>query len=245
MAGGLRSGGSARWLFTREESARILPQTAIVVSREGVVTADAGTTVDSWAARYGGLTWNPVAPAATNRPAWSAAGGPGGQPMITGDGVDNVIEAAITKGSQWDQYELGAVLSRVAPNVTDAWLLFHFAGSFVAGIRDQPGNLWHMTSSTTTAIGTSNPTGAWAHWNGSMMAAEVSARRGATLEAQNLSGASGLVSDGITGALFGRISGGQYGNVSMVAAHVGVKLTPAQRLYLNALLFAKTGVVSA
>jgi len=78
----------------------------------GITLADGDTTIDVWAATYGGdpLAIVLQALAATNRPAWSAAGGAGGRPQAVFDGSDNgLVDAAITKGSTWGQAELGYV----------------------------------------------------------------------------------------------------------------------------------------
>lgn len=85
-----------------------LPNTAIGIcagaglggiSASGLTLADTDTTVDVWQSAYGGKAANVTlaAPAATNRPAFSATGGPGGRNMVVFDGSDNTLrDAAVT-----------------------------------------------------------------------------------------------------------------------------------------------------
>lgn len=76
----------------------------------GITLADGDTTVQQWAATYGG---NPLAvvlaaPLSTNRPAWNASGGAGGRPMVVFDGAtDGLVDAAVTRGGTWGSFEIG------------------------------------------------------------------------------------------------------------------------------------------
>lgn len=241
--GGLRV-GAGRNQYSAATSAMMLPQTAVWVSQNGVTTADAGTTANSWASSFGGISATLTSPAATNRPAYSATGGVGSRPLLTFDGVDNVLEGTVSKGSGWTSYEGGIVGNRVAGNATDVWIMMHQSGGFVFGISDNTTTGWRVLTGTTVALGTTNPNGDNAYWSGSAITNEVVSRRNGTAQNTTASGTVGTTNEPVTCALGGRIATSEYGNIAIQAAVWGVRLTTTQRDYLRGLLNYWTGITT-
>lgn len=237
-------GGKRKYSYSPSESAALLPQTAIWISQQGVTTADAGTTANSWASYLGGISSTVTSPAATNRPAYSATGGVGSRPLLTFDGVDNVLEGTVTKGSGWTSYEGGIVGNRVAGNATDVWIMMHQSGGFIFGVSDNTSTSWRALTGTTVAAGTTNPNADNAFWSGSAITNEVASRRNGTAQNTTASGTVGTTNEPVTCAIGGRIATSEYGNIAIQAAVWGVRLTTDQRTYLRGLLNYWTGITT-
>jgi hypothetical protein len=141
------------------------PLLAIGISTTGLTLADSDTTVDSWAAMYGGkksaVTLS--APAATNRPAYDATGGPGGRPLVTWDGVDNVLRStAVTMGYDWNAHCMHIVGYCVgAETAGDIMMRYEPAGRSAAFTVTSTPQMRFITSGTggTTSVGTTTITG--------------------------------------------------------------------------------------
>lgn len=232
--------GLARFSFSPTESAVILPKSAIWISQQGVT---AGTGVSSWASYLGGLACTMVQATVGRQPAYSASGGVGGRPLITTDGVDDFIEGPINKGDAWNNIEMGVAGRRVAFGTAgDTWILHHQSGSFVAGVRDASATAHQMTTSTTSANGTSDPDGNNAMWAGSCVTNSVVAWKNGVAEGTTASGSFGPDGNPRTVCVGGRVVTAAYSNIAIQAAFTGELLTTEQRLYLRALLTFYTGI---
>ena len=238
---GRRGGGAAPSPYSPAASALQLPNTAIWISTSGLTLADGDTTVDSWLAGWGGIRPTLTAPAATNRPAYTA----GAVPTLTFDGTDNVLRGAMTKGSAWADYEWGVVGSRVAfGSGADVWLGYYVPAATVFRLADQAAATARASvAGGADAVSTSDPDGVTAHWSGDATGTAISFRRAGTIEA----GAVGAVTsraDGKTVVMGAHYDGTAAANVVISAAYIGPALTADQRTYLRALLTALTGVSS-
>jgi hypothetical protein len=159
------------------------PDGAIGLSTSGLTLADSNTTIDQWAAVHGGQKANVVlaAPAATNRPAYSASGGPGGRPAGVFDGVDNVLrDAAVDAfGGTWGGMELHAV-GFLAGAETGADVIMRYQGtqSFTLNVTTTPqargtsGGAGGASSTGTTTI-TATSRQITFDWNGSSQSIRV------------------------------------------------------------------------
>ena len=235
--------GSANSNAVTFAHATYLPATAIGVSTSGLTTADNGTTVDQWAASLGGIACTLEAPAATNRPAYSASGGVGARPLVTFDGTDNGLDGPLTKGSAFANCELGFVGSRVAFGVAGALAIsysatgttphFSLQGASAAALRFSGG----ANVNTTT-----DPDGTTAHYSGDALTGTWNARVAGTI--QNTGSASVTSrADGGGLSLGSRVNAAsQWGNFALQAWYCGPALTSDQRTHLRALLTYHTGV---
>lgn len=231
--------GSA--LYSAGASAAVLPATAVWLTTEGLTLADSDTTANAWASSRGGVAATLTAPAATNRPAYTA----GAVPVLTFDGSDNVLYGAVTKGSAWDTYEWGVVGQRIAwGSTSDMWVAYYNAASHRFSIQDSTTDALFRASIAGGANinGTSDPDGLLAHYAVSCTAApaiEVMVN-GAT----EASSGAAVTSrpDGGTVSVGGSPVGTLYGSTALRAVYAGPALSTDQRTYLRALLTAATGV---
>jgi hypothetical protein len=233
--------GAGRWAFSPAESAVQLPDAAVWVSGTGVT---ATTTVSAWASSYGGRSATLSQAGGTLQPAYSAAGGSGGRPLITFDGVDDVLEGVLTTGSPWSAAELGVAGSRVAfAAASDAWMMIHQSGGFIVGIRDQSATAAHMTTATTTANGTSDPDAVPGYYHGTAVAGDVRMRKNGATEGTAPSGSFGPYSEPLTVAIGGRVATGAYANLAVQGAVASRSiLSQLQREYLRQLLMRHTSI---
>lgn len=237
---GAGTSGSNTLLF---DDAAMFPASAIGVSTAGLTLADSDTTVQSWAASLGAIACTLAAPGSANRPAYSAAGGTGGRPLVTTDGVDDVLIGSITKGSAWDNYETGIVGSRVAFGVSgDSWLSYFNSVSVRFGLQDNSlaAGRWSVVGGLNLAY-TTDPDGVVAHYSGDAAAGTMNARVGGAVEATSAATVTSRA-DGGDVYLGGRVSGANAANIAVQAWYVGPALTSTQRDHLRALLTYHTGV---
>ena len=222
----------------------MLPATAIWISTSGLTLADGDTTVDSWLAGWGGIRPTLTAPAATNRPAYTA----GAVPVLTFDGVDNALHVQLTKGSAWSSFEVGWAGTRVAFGaISDVMLGYGIPNSILMGVFDLSTLLVRVvgaTAANTSSV--SDPDGIEAHWSGDNDGANGNNfRKNGTVEANAGAGALTSRADGnrfcIGGNTYGSLN---YGNLTVRAAYAGPSLSADQRTYLRALLTYYTGVAS-
>lgn len=235
------------------DDAAYLPDTAIwanPVSGHGITTADGGTTGDSWASGWGGVACTLAAPATTHRPAY-ATDGVGSRPTLTFDGIDNFLRGTFTKGSAFDNHEIGIVGERVSfGTLGDIWFGYWRANSPRFYINDQDASRWRFTSAgaaNVTPSSTYDPDGIVAHYSGDGVTGTISARVAGAAVA-TAAGSPTSVEDGqrvIMGASQ-TSEVGPYGTVAahvkLHAAHIGPALTADQRTHLRALLTYLTGV---
>ena len=238
--GAFRLGRRPSWTFSPAESAVMLPTSAIWISQEGITL---GVGVASWASYLGGLASTVSQAVGGQQPAYAAGGGVGGRPLLTFDGIDDVLEGVTSKGSNWTDHEMGVVGARVAFGAGgDTWIMMRQGGGFMVGIRDNSAAAWQYTTSTTAAIGTTDPDGNQAFWSGSAITGQVRARRNGTIEATNAAGVVGATAEPVVTAIGGRVASAAYANIAIQAAFTSTILSDDQRTYLRALLTFYTGI---
>ena len=229
--------GASGFTFSPAESAVQLPNTAIGISSEGLTLADSGTTVQAWASYLGGLSVTLTAPTTGQRPAYSATGGVGSRPLVSGDAIDNVLVAAsaINFGST---IELGYVGSYAGT-----------ANRTVIALDDSTTYLWastgpqHRANALTVNTVVSGALSTPVHASGDAASADVVNARIAGVIASTAAVGAGTFNARI--ALFARNSAGtNAGGGALQAWYIGPQLTASQRTYLRALLTHYTGVSS-
>lgn len=230
--------------------AAYLPNTAIGVSTAGLTLADSDTTVDSWAATLGGVSATLTAPTSGQRPAYSASGGPGSRPLVTGDGSNDALMGTLTKGSAWDSYEWGAVCRLVSAGSAGERVVCYGVGAtwWSSGavsrfhLNERNAGTYRVTVSGGANVEPLlDSSSALLHWSADASSGTINARRGGTVEAT----ASATVTsrpDGETLSLFADGAGGSNSNSAMLAWYCGPVLTADQRTHLRALLTYHTGV---
>lgn len=227
------------------DDAAHLPYTAIGVSTAGLTTADSGATVQAWAATRGGVSCTLAAPTATQRPAHSASGGAGARPLVTTDGVDDVLTGVITKGSAWDSYEFGVVGSRVSGSLSgERWISYYNAGSIRFGLQSASASAFRSSVAGGTNVnGTTDPDGHVAHYSGDSAGGTQNTRVGGTVEG-TASASTTSRADGGEVAIGANAAGTNPANLALQAWHIGPALTDEQRTHLRALLTYLTGITS-
>lgn len=241
VARGGALGSSFGWDFSAAESARILPLTAVWLSRFGITSADGGTTVQSWASSRGGIACTLDAALSVNRPAYLPTGGPEGVPLLSFDGAAascDVLRGTLTKGSAWASYELGIVGSRVAfSTLGDTWLGYSDPVTSRFNLQDQDAGRWRwsvLAGANVVSVG-DDPDGVLGHRSGDAEAGTMNAR----LAGAVIATAAGTVTSRADGGVLylGGLDNGTIGaQVDVVAAHAGPALSADQRIYLRALL---------
>lgn len=249
-AGPNRRGGCFRvasrlpWNFSPAESAIILPQTAVWISQQGVTVA---TGVSQWVSYLGGVSSALVQATGGFQPAYNAIGGVGGRPLITFDGVDDVLKGGFLKNpALFADLEMGYIGQRVAyVSVSDVWMMLEetATGAFIYGIRDQSATQWHGTTATQTIVSVgSDPDGVNAHYSWDAAPGAFNLRVGGVV---NATSGQPFGSDAGTGrslAIGGRTAVGTYANIAGQAHYAGALLSAAQRTYLRAALTFYTGI---
>jgi hypothetical protein len=236
-AGGSASSESAAVIYADETH---LPLTSIGVSSAGITAADAGTTVQSWAASLGGIAATLAAPGSTNRPARGSAGG---FVLVTFDGTDDVLTGTLTKGSAFDTCEMGFVGSRVAFGTAGDLAISYSATGTTPhfSIQDASVDTALRFSGAANAQSTTDPDGTVAHYSGDAQTSTWNMRVAGTVEA-TASAAVTSRADGGSLSLGGRPAATNSGNYAMRAWYCGPVLTATQRTHLRALLSYHTGV---
>lgn len=236
------SGGGPSYTYSPAESAALLPQTAVWVSTQGVTVA---TGVSAWASYLGGLACTISQATGGLQPAYSAAGGVGGRPLITANGTDQFLRGTMgLKGSAYTTNEMGLVGQRVAWAAgTDFIIGYEAALAIQSGIRDgATAATWRGTDIALYDLAsTSDPDGvnAFYSFNGSASLGQV--RKNGTVEASNATTPTSMA-DGGTFVFGGRTITAAYANWSVQALVFGVQLDNAQRDYLRAALTFHTGI---
>lgn len=223
--------------------ATYLADTAIGVSTAGLTLADSDTTVDAWASSLGGVSATLSAAAVVNRPAYSATGGAGSRPLVTGDGVQSLLTGTVTKGSAFASIEMGLVGARSGSPALSARYLTYIAGT--SGIRGNSTDTFRgQWQGGSTAASTSSAA-ANAHTS-----VDCNSGAGATLSIRVAGTAEGTAAysvsaqaDGGTLYLFGDVTT-NLGAYAAQAWYLGPQLTADQRTHLRALLTYHTGIAS-
>jgi hypothetical protein len=237
--GGGGGGGSA-WSFSPAESAAMLPTCAIWISQQGVTQAG---TVSAWASYLGGVSATLVQGTGAAQPAYNASGGVGGRPLITFDGVDDVMKCVVTKGSNFSSFEMGIVGQRVAfAAAGDVWMQYEDTGTgtLLFAIRDFSSTAWRVTSNVDLNA-TSDPDGVDAHYSADAITGLYNVRKNGVTE-NTSAGAFTTRTDGMTLAVGGRTASSAYANIAVQALYLGPQLTADQRTYLRAALTHYTGI---
>lgn len=230
--------------FTPAESAVILPQTAVWISTQGVTVA---TGVSSWVSYLGGVSSTLVQATGGLQPAYNASGGVGGRPLVTFDGIDDVLKGSFLKSpALFADLEMGYIGQRVAyVAASDVWMMLEetATGAFIYGIRDQSATQWHGTTPTQTIVSVgSDPDGANAHYSWDATPGAFNLRTGGVVNATSGQPFSSDVGTGRSVAIGGRTAVGAYANIAGQAHHMGSLLTADQRTYLRAALTFHTGI---
>lgn len=222
-----------------------LPDTAIGVSTAGLTLADSGATVQSWAAALGGVACTFSAPSAGQRPAHSATGGAGGRPLVTCDGVDDVLAGTVTKGSAWDSYECGVVGSRVSGTLSGGrWINYYNGGSLRFGLQNQSAAALRFgVTGGANLSSTTDPDDHVAHYSGDSAAGTQNMRVGGVVES-TASATTTSRADGGEVTIGANEAGTNPANIAIQAWHIGPALTTEQREHLRALLTHHTGIAS-
>jgi hypothetical protein len=224
------------------------PDTAIGVSTSGLTLADGDTTVDQWAAAYGGKKAEVVlsAPAATNRPAYSATGGPGSRPMVTGDGVDNVLrDTTATFGGTWAAFQADFVgLIAAAGAAGDRLILYGGTTGLFSMSESATQRLFGNTTSAsisstgTTAFTTTHRQGTF-DWDGANQSVRVNNGAAEDTDASTHV----AYADGSSVAIFGGTGGTNACNASCLGwALTRGSLTSGQKADLRAFFSNKCGI---
>lgn len=234
------------------DDATYLPSAAIWANPDNslMTLQDGNTTVDQWASGWGGVSCTLAAPASTHRPAYSA-GGIGGRPVLTFDGVDDFLRGTFTKGSDFTDHEIGIVGERVAfGTLGDIWFGYWRPNSALFYLNDQDSTRFRFTSlgaANVAPSSTYNPTGVLAHYSGDAAATTVNARVNGTVQATG-TGTVATYGDNNTVIMGGSQTStvGPYGtvaaNIVVHAAYITPVMTASQRLHMRALLTYHTGV---
>lgn len=223
----------------------MLPQTAILISQQGVITADAGATTDSWQSYLGGVSVTLTALAAVNRPAYSATGGVGGRPLITTDGVDDVLFGTMTKGSAWTSAEIGFVGQRIAFVAAANIHVCYFSLATPAFyLNDASTTQMRLTvSGGSNSNHPTDPDGLNRHWSGDAEGTTQVARiNGVSSSPQTITITSRT--DGANASIGARTTGLNPSNIAVQAVYLGAALSSGQRDYLRAALTHYTGIDS-
>lgn len=238
------------------DDATLLPNVALghtyasAPNGNGITLADGGTTVDVWAATYGGDPLSIIL-VATNRPAWSASGGAGGRPRVVFDGSnDQLLDAAITKGSTWGQAELGYVgnvhttgtgVDQIIGYGNAASVRFSITSSATANLCDMTTTgVGGATSICTTAEGATTR-----HWSFDVISGAVqNARVAGTIEDTDTT-AFAAYADGSGFWLGARSDAAAAAGVNVQAWYLSTTvLTTTERAHIRALLTYLTTVAS-
>jgi hypothetical protein len=227
------------WTFSPAESAIELPFSSIGISQQGVTQAG---TVSAWQSYLGGVSVTLVQAVGASRPAYSASGGVGGRPLVTFDGVDDVLKGPITKGSAFSSFEMGIVGSRVTfASAADFWILYETViAGLLFGIRDLSAATWRVTSNVDLNA-TSDPDSVTAHYSADAITGNYNTRKNAVLESTS-GGAYTTQADTQVIALGGRSGSAAYANIAVQAWYLGPQLSGAQRTYIQGLLAFYTGI---
>lgn len=220
-----------------------LPTVAIGVSTEGITLV--GGETDLWASAYGGLSVTLTASSAAARPAYNATAGVGSRPLVTGDGVDDVMFGDVLKGSVWSDYEMGIAGQRVALGTAgDGAIVFaSTTNTTQAHISDNNAvSLRFAVISGATTVGTSDPDANNSIWSGDAASdGTQNIRRNGTVEATSASTTTSR-SDPARIAIFGRPGLSNYGNFAIQAWFIGGLMTSTQRSECFALIKYLTGI---
>lgn len=217
---------------------------AIGLSTLGLTLEDSDTTVQTWTAAHGTLAGLALAaPAATNRPSYSAAGGTGGRPIVTFDGVDDVLTGLLTRGEAWGDCELG-IVGRTLGNADNRYIL---AYDNTTGFRLTG---WDITNTArfetrnpggATSISISDPGAARAHISADWDGADQSVRFAGAVQDTDAATPTDYV-DGNAVSLGASPSAAAPLNVEIQAWYIGARLTDTQRADLRAWLTTHTGI---
>ena len=214
---------------------------AIGLSTLGLTLEDSDTTVQTWTAAHGTLAG--LALAATNRPSYSAAGGTGGRPIVTFDGVDDVLTGLLTRGEAWGDCELG-IVGRTLGNADNRYIL---AYDNTTGFRLTG---WDITNTArfetrnpggATSISISDPGAARAHISADWDGADQSVRFAGAVQDTDAATPTDYV-DGNAVSLGASPSAAAPLNVEIQAWYIGARLTDTQRADLRAWLTTHTGI---
>jgi hypothetical protein len=237
-------GGASGPTYSPAESAIILPQSAIWISQQGVTQAG---TVSAWASYLGGVSSTLTQGTGAAQPAYNASGGVGGLPLITFDGTDDVLTAAITKGSAWSSYEWGIVGQRVAFGTAgDVWAGYGTAAGVMRfSLQDQTAALFRGTViGGANVSGTTDPDAFPAHYSCGAGGGLITVRVGGVIEGGPTAATVTSRADGENVCLGASPTGATAANVAMQAAYIGPELTADQRTYLRGALTFWTSISS-
>jgi hypothetical protein len=237
---GLGGGGGASGpTYSPAESALMLPFSSIGISQQGVTQAG---TVSAWQSYLGGISVSLVQAVGASQPTYDPSGGIGGRPLVTFDGVDDVMKGPITKGSAFSDFEMGIVGQRVTfASAADFWILYETViAGLLFGIRDASAATWRVTSNIDLNA-TSDPDGVTAHYSANAITGVYDTRKNSVLESTS-AGAYTTQADTQVLALGGRSGVAAHANIAVQAWYLGPQLSGAQRTYLQGLLAFYTGI---
>lgn len=230
-------------------SAVILPRTAVWISQKGV--AESGGFVDSWTSYLGGISCTLAQATAGFRPAYAAAAGVGGRPLISTDGVNDHLFGTITLGAAHAANEWAITGDRVALSVLGNVVLGYYQGGALRyGLRDRTAQSFYNGVGTSTlispAIPANDPDGNNQRWWCTRDLATTSAAIGDGANTAISTGAAVVVSyvDGQQ-VYWGSSPGGVGGTATRVQAlDFGELLSASQRQYLRDLITYWTGITA-
>ena len=230
------------------DDATYLPDAVIGGSTGTLVLADSDTTVDSWESDWGGLAWTGVAPSSSRRPAYSATGGVGSNPVVTGDGSNDYLSGTLTKSSSWASMELGfaGTAGTIEPIAGRIVGYYASAGARISVLRYSPReeiNAFRNDGSSTQTDDTANRDGQTGHWAARSDATNLSVMLNGAVTSSAGSAQSAAFADGGTLRLFAYAGGtSNYSKSSIQAWYCSTALTSDQRTHLRALLTGLTGI---
>ena len=239
-------GGSTSWTFSQAESAEMLPSSSIWISQFGVTTGSFGVSV--WSSSFGGINTVLTAPVPGDEPAYELTGGVGGRPLIVPDGLGDTLEGTFTKGSVFDNGELGFVGRAGTGEGTAARVFGYHASSTQrwSVLRHTPPtemNTSRNDGSSVTTNDTTNRDGEIGHWTAITDETNLRILLNGVEMANAGSGQAVSFADGGTIKFFEYAGAATNRSTSAAqAGYIGPRLSDEQRTYLRALLTYYTGV---
>lgn len=219
-----------------------LPTTAIGISTAGLTLADSNTTIDQWASSLGGLSQTLTAPAAADRPAYSATGGTGSRPLATFDGSSDVLRGTLTKGSAFTTIEFGFVGGVLTVVNNDALLAWQNTNTRLIMITGATARAFVMsTGSFDGTVGALSSTRRHHSIDAAGSGGASNYRVGGTIQNSSTTVAASIP-DASTCALAALVTASSFANIDCQAWYFGARLTADQRTHLRALLTYHTGV---
>lgn len=220
----------------------MMPPGSCWISQQGTAEATAPGQLSSWLNYLGSVSCTLAQAVSGSQPLINASGGVGGLPLITTDGVDDVLFGNITKGSAWADYEIGVVGRRLSFTAAGRLWWAYQGGNF--SLNDQTAALVRFTvagGANTSHTGFDPDDAADRHYSGDALSGVMNARVGGSIVATNAGTVTSRADGGVL-SLGATAAGATPSNISLQAMYAFPALTADQRTYLRAALTFYTGI---